>query len=86
MYKWEGTDGEVIENIRLMSNNFEERACTLYLSMLLRHGVKIHILSKLHVKLMIILFPLLQQFVEFWVSIPKRKSPLKKFALIVVSH
>lgn len=46
VYKWEGTDGEVIENIRLMSNNFEERACTLYLSMLLRHGVKIPYIIK----------------------------------------
>lgn len=46
VYKWESTDGEVIENIRLMSNIFEERACTLYLSMLLRHGVRIPYIIK----------------------------------------
>lgn len=46
VYKWTSDSGEIIDNIRLMSDKLEERACTLYLSMLLRHGVQIPYIIK----------------------------------------
>lgn len=46
IYKWTSDSGEIIDNIRLMSDKLEERACTLYLSMLLRHGVQIPYIIK----------------------------------------
>lgn len=46
VYKWIGANGDTIENIRTMSESIEERACTLYISMLLRHGVKISYVIK----------------------------------------
>lgn len=41
VYKWIGNDGSVIENLNTLSEFSTERALTLLVSMLLRHGAKI---------------------------------------------
>lgn len=41
VYKWIGNDGSIIENLNTLSEFSTERALTLLVSMLLRHGAKI---------------------------------------------
>lgn len=46
VYKWEGANGEIVENIALPTDSPEEKAYTLTLSMLLRSGAKLPFIMK----------------------------------------
>ena len=46
IYKWEGENGEVIDNLNELSEDSAERATTIYLSMLMRQGAKMAYIIK----------------------------------------
>ena len=47
VYQWEGNNGDVLSNMICMSENAEERLCTLSVSMLLRTGAKLPFVIKM---------------------------------------